>query len=451
MIKQGEKRNEVIMLEKSRYNHTTVDPTDNSFLLYNSLSGAIFRLSEKAVKEYEKVMHNKIAEMDRDIFDTFKKHNVLVPPDLNKDEYIDYLRAEHVEANETLDIMILVTEQCNLRCRYCYENFEKGNITEDCETGIIEFIKKNIKKYKKCIIKWFGGEPLLNVEAIERMMKKIIELCNQNAVILQTSITTNAIMLDSKIVNRLLKSKIYEYQVTLDGLKEIHDSQRVTKNGKGTYDIVLRNLLDIKNNVNNRLIAILVRTNFTIDSIDTIEDFAKLYSELFGEDKRFSVFWTPAMDWGGEAVKNISKKLVESFSKAFVNQYAAKYNIPLVMERSFLYPGGKVCYASKRHSYIIGSDGQIYKCSQRLYDDYNIIGKINPKGELNIDKTKEFSWVAASLRLSDRCRNCIMNPCCLSGRCPKRYIAEVDCDFTIEELNKSIFNFNRINSGIIDL
>ena len=129
------------MLEISKYNYTVIDPFDNSYLLYNSLSGAIFRLSKTAIPEYEKIKKERMVEFDNNIRKVFEQYKVLVPPGLNQEEYIDYLRVEYVEDNKILDIMILVTEQCNLRCQYCYENFERGNITEESEQGIINYLK----------------------------------------------------------------------------------------------------------------------------------------------------------------------------------------------------------------------------------------------------------------------------------------------------------------------
>ena len=61
--------------------------------------------------------------------------------------------------------------------------------------------------------------------------------------------TTNGFFLDKTMFDMLYKLKIYNYQITIDGEKEHHDKYRVTHNGKGTYDVIMSNLLNIKKSI----------------------------------------------------------------------------------------------------------------------------------------------------------------------------------------------------------
>lgn len=47
----------------------------------------------------------------------------------------------------TLEITILITEQCNFRCKYCYEKFEYGEIELNDLNIIIDFIENEIKRH----------------------------------------------------------------------------------------------------------------------------------------------------------------------------------------------------------------------------------------------------------------------------------------------------------------
>jgi uncharacterized protein len=51
-----------------------------------------------------------------------------------------------------------------------------------------------------------------------------------------------------------------------------------------------------------------------------------------------------------------------------------------------------VCYAAKMNSYIIRSDGRVFKCTVALYDDRNIVGRLNPDGTLEIYPNKVAWW-----------------------------------------------------------
>lgn len=52
----------------------------------------------------------------------------------------------------------------------------------------------------------------------------------------------------------------------------------------------------------------------------------------------------------------------------------------------------KVCYASKLNSLLIRADGRIGKCTVALYDDKNIVGKLNEDGTLVLDNEKLLWW-----------------------------------------------------------
>ena len=55
------------------------------------------------------------------------------------------------------------------------------------------------------------------------------------------------------------------HTVSIDGIKETHDKQRVLANGEGTYDTIMSNLLDIKNKTKSAIQKIIIRTNVSKD------------------------------------------------------------------------------------------------------------------------------------------------------------------------------------------
>lgn len=61
---------------------------------------------------------------------------------------------------------------------------------------------------------------------------------------------------------KLKKLHITEYQVTIDGLPAIHDRQRFLLNGEKTFEVIMDNLKEIKENIKSSTITFLIRTNF---------------------------------------------------------------------------------------------------------------------------------------------------------------------------------------------
>ena len=211
-----------------------MDDGNGHTILYNSLSGIILKIGKIYEEELRNILQYNKYEVHSPLFQEILNAKIIIPSDFDEIQYIKNLRNEIVNKNETLDILIYPTEACNLRCKYCWENFEKGNMGAETETAIIQFLQKQIPKYKRLYIKWFGGEPLLNIPTIERIMTAGNKLCRENGVILASSITTNGYLLTPETINRLIKCKVYEYQVTVDGLKKDHDAMRILPNGEGS-------------------------------------------------------------------------------------------------------------------------------------------------------------------------------------------------------------------------
>lgn len=76
-------------------------------------------------------------------------------------------------------IAIEVSNDCNLRCKYCYGDGgtyggEKCLMTKDTALKCVDFLVSNSKNSKKLSIIFFGGEPLMNYNVI----KNTVYYCN---------------------------------------------------------------------------------------------------------------------------------------------------------------------------------------------------------------------------------------------------------------------------------
>ena len=131
-------------------------------------------------------------------------------------------------------ITLCVSNDCNLRCKYCYAN--GGNYGKKCHL----MDKKTAKKFVDfCVtnfssvgtVLFFGGEPLLNYPIIEY----ICELFKQYAMcedfpLPSFSIITNGTLCNEKIL-KLLRDTISHITISIDGDKKINDKNRIYKNG----------------------------------------------------------------------------------------------------------------------------------------------------------------------------------------------------------------------------
>lgn len=198
--------------------------------------------------------------------------------------------------NEILEFILFPTENCNLNCIYCYEKHEICELTEQHYSLLLNLIKKAIDIDKKKVISvcWFGGEPLLKIDDIVSFNNRIINEISNKEIVLVSGITTNGVLLSKTKFNLLLDNNITSFQITLDGY--VHDRQRIFKNGLGSFDIILKNILEAL--TIKRDFKIVLRVNITNEDFDF--SFYDLFTE-FSNDNRLQFLVRPVSKWGDES------------------------------------------------------------------------------------------------------------------------------------------------------
>lgn len=433
--------------KKSMFNyiHKT---NDGKLLLFNSFTGfnSLVEVSKNKAEQIEEMLHSDIIqESDDENFIKLKNLGYFVPADINEKlrremKYMDTIN------ESVLRLIILPTEQCNFRCKYCYETFEKGKMSFQTQKDLVEFVRKNIHKYSSMEVRWFGGEPLEALDVIENLSSEFIKICNAAQRKYTSGITTNAYDLSLENFKTLYRYHVYNYQITIDGIKETHDMQRVLKNGEGTFDKIINNLLDIKNNIKSGIPRFTIRTNFTKEIVNFLDEYLQFYYNHFGNDSRFTFSIQKAADWGGEIVKDFKDQLLnEDFYSLLLNSMVKnKIKLDIASHGAFMNAPTCVCYANKRNSFVIGSDGIIYKCTADFIFPKNKIGKL-VNGNLEIDEDLHSEWVCKKYRKFPLCENCYFSGCCLSCSCPSSFIkGEKDtlCLFEKSFLSKFLELFN---------
>jgi uncharacterized protein len=137
-----------------------------------------------------------------------------------------------------MELTLFVDHQCNLRCTYCYngEKFSRRMSREVLEKAARLALGKARGELH---VSFFGGEPLLHPDFVE----EAIELFEREAprlspgLALRYIMNTNGTLLDERAI-RLLRSRPFVVNISLDGAPEVHDKVRLTAGGRGTYAVV---------------------------------------------------------------------------------------------------------------------------------------------------------------------------------------------------------------------
>ncbi len=143
-----------------------------------------------------------------------------------------------------------LTSKCNLACSYCvyggdYENHSHLKQEEmDWETAekAIEFLLPKTYKDGPLRIDFFGGEPLLALPLMKRIVAELKEKMVSRNQELGFYVCTNGTVMNDKIIDFLLENNFY-IQISIDGNRDLHNSKRKFRTGHtGSFEKIMENL-----------------------------------------------------------------------------------------------------------------------------------------------------------------------------------------------------------------
>ena len=146
-----------------------------------------------------------------------------------------------------------VTEDCNLKCTYCYQGCKSKKImTFDTAKSFIDLMFEEsydensylyYKKFPVLILEFIGGEPLLQIDLIDQIADyfrfKAISLNHVWAKYYSLSMISNGVLyFEPNVQNFLQKNRgRVSFGISLDGCKDLHDMCRLFPDGTGSYDL----------------------------------------------------------------------------------------------------------------------------------------------------------------------------------------------------------------------
>lgn len=426
----------VVQLKQSKFNFTFLDDAGD-LIAYNFLRGlqSLSVVSKLYAGEFNKIVDDECILLDEKLpYYGAKKLmlelGLLVREDEDEDAYYNSLFYERVYEN-TLQLFILPTEDCDFGCKYCFESFDKPRtcIPKDAQNNLVKFVQKNISRYTKLSVSWFGGEPLCASETIEYLSKHFNNICDGKKVQYVADIVTNGYNLTPDMFDMLYNAKVYRYQVSVDGLKARHDSQRVRKDGSGSFDRIVSNLLHIKNSKKYKFANIIVRVNVTRGVLSEIDEFIEFYNENFADDSRFVSQFMPT---GNPSLLHDDDDIFKNERYLNKDDYLEYYQyeniiynndkyrnamINLNMKSESLVPMYALCRATQKNFFTLTPDLNVYKCYVLFDEPENRLGFINDRGDMVLDETANRRWHSKK-ELTQRCRSCYYLPCCNRGNCP---------------------------------
>lgn len=167
-----------------------------------------------------------------------------------------------------------VSHDCNLRCRYCFADcgeFHRTRSLMSAEVGrrALDFLIEHSGKIKNLEVDFFGGEPLLNFDAVREITRYGRELEQKHNKTIRFTMTTNGTLLDDENI-AFLNEQMHNIVLSIDGRPETNDALRPYLDGSGCYRDILPKYRALVAGRGDK--SYYVRGTFTRETLDFADD-----------------------------------------------------------------------------------------------------------------------------------------------------------------------------------
>jgi len=323
------------------------------------------------------------------------------------------------EKVELQNLCLVLSQDCNMRCIYCYENggsFNKTRKIMDCSTikKIVDWwISKIPQEISLVRVEFYGGEPLLNISGFMYAIEYINEKMKQLNKKVRYFVITNGTLINGEILEVLKINKV-TVTLSIDGDRESQNVNRRLLGNQDSYDIVIQNLhrlLDLgvrvlaritmtQGNVKRLFNSVVSLWEAGIDEVDCIAVLTNSEKLRIREDDLIELRKTCEM---------IQKKMVDNLitkKEKFFGNYLRIIG-SLYDNWDKFYP---MCgYYSYKKIYCT-PDEELYNCEKLIGFNSECLGTVD---EIECMQLKER---ITSHTYSKKCAECVMRRVC-GGYC----------------------------------
>ena len=367
---------------------------------------------------------------DEDIADSFSdideltEAGQLFTEDVYKDVVVDFKKRKTV----VKALCLHIAHDCNLACKYCFadEGEYHGQKRElmPFEVGkqALDFLIDNSGSRTNLEVDFFGGEPLMNFEVVKQLVaygRSREKEANKN---FRFTLTTNGMLLNDEVID-FCNAEMSNVVLSLDGRKEVNDRMRPTRNGKGSYDIIVPKFKHFVEKRGDK--SYYVRGTFTRKNLDFYEDFKEMADLGFTEISIEPVVLPPESEYALR--EEDIPKICEEYDKLAADIVRrAKAGKPV----NFFHfkvdlTGGPCVYkrlsgcGSGTEYLAVTPQGKLFPCHQFVGIDGFLLGDVW-QGVTNTEVTNEFK--CCNVYAKEKCRDCFSRFYCSGGCAANSYL-----------------------------
>lgn len=383
---------------------------DEEYLVFNTLTDSRVTVGGELKRAMEKARLDGAFDPEVQAYlEPLQELGIVVADEEDEELTARHWLQRNKFSTEILDVVLLTTYACNLACGYCFEKRIHSNGMMDGETcrKVVAWVGQRLDQVRprRLHLTFYGGEPLLNPEAIRYLSQKLQVEASHRGVEVEITLATNGVLLSRDLVMELLPYGLNAVKVTLDGDREAHDARRPSRDGRPKFDRIFSNLLAIK-----ELVPLIVVGNYDQANKGAILTLLDRLQAFGFQDAIREMGFRPILPGLAAASPSESSCSLCSLSDGEVEDLLSLSQE--VRQRGFT--GRELvstapCVATREHSCVIDPGGKIYKCVAFLGREEFAIGDLSAPSfnQVNARFVAAGPWPA--------CKGCEYLPLCDGG------------------------------------
>lgn len=306
---------------------------------------------------------------------------------------------------------------CNMRCRYCFYEDETQNRETACYGLMsLQMLEALVRRAfesatRSCAFMFQGGEPTLIGLPFYEALITLVEKYNVHRLPVHYALQTNGYLLDAQWA-AFFRQHNFLIGLSLDGVKQVHDSYRLDAAHRGTWQRTMRaaQLLAQHGVEFNTL---------TVVTSGVARSIGKIYGFFMRNNLTYQQY-IPCLDPLGEERGghdySLTPELYGSFLKTLFDcWYQDRRRGVFVYNRYFENLAGLLlgrqpesCGLSGRctNQLVVEADGSVYPCDFYVLDRYRL-GNLRENSLEEIDRQfARCGFLEPSLAVAERCKSC---------------------------------------------
>lgn len=329
------------------------------------------------------------------------------------------IRKSVVETDGITSITIAPTMKCNAECYYCFERGSRqGTMNSETADALVDFLVAHCPS-KEIYIAWFGGEPLLATDIIDRIVDGLVS----EGISVESTVTTNGILINESVIRLFEKWNVTRVQISLDG---IGSNYCKTKRFIDIEGDPFERIVGIISDLLNSEMSIHVRLNYKSTDEASIKEAFDYFHGRFGGYENLYLYGAPLdlpeikgySEFDQSEGEIFHDVLRMSLDHGYENDeldfrdgvnISEDYNVAL--GELMLSPFPASCLMADKWRLVVDDQGILYKCQKHLGKPEYSCGDVFS----GVMGNEYFKYYATSELHDKSCANCSIFPICQGG------------------------------------